>query len=124
MRPWLLLLPLAACAAEPASPTPNAWIGATELDLVTALGVPSRTYEAEGRRFLAYDETGSPAPAIVPSFGFGMGSASGGWGSGTAVGTGIGLSFGPYGGYGPCTTSFEIANGFVVAASRQPPGCR
>jgi hypothetical protein len=122
-RVLLLPLLLAACAQAPTAPTPTVWIGRSELDLVTALGVPSRVYEAEGRRILTYDAPGAPAPAVVPSFGLGVGRSSGGWGSATGIGTGVGLSFGPFGGAGPCSTSFEIQESRVVTATRQGPGC-
>jgi hypothetical protein len=124
MRRWLPFLALLAACAEPApAPTPTVWIGRSELDLVTALGVPSRVHEAEGRRFLAYDEAGVPAPAVVPSIGIGGFRSSGGWGSASGIGTGVGLSFGNFGAPGPCTTSFEIREGRVIGATRQGPGC-
>ena len=120
---WLPLLTLAACAQAPAAPDPTIWIGRSEADLVAALGVPSRSYEAEGRRFIAYETAGgSSAPAVVPSIGFGVGSFGGGRGGGTAVGTGVGLSFlGGGGGYGPCVTTYELRDSLVIGATRQ--GC-
>lgn len=124
MRRVLLLLPLlAACATEPAAPLAGAWVGRSEAELVSALGVPTRVHETEGRRFLAYDGNGAQHPAVVPSIGFGVGRSSGRWGSATGFGTGLGLSFGPFGQAGPCTTSYEVQGGQVVAASRARPGC-
>jgi hypothetical protein len=123
MRRFLPLLLLAACAGQAPAPTPTAWIGRSEVELVSALGVPSRVHEAEGRRFLAYDEAPAAAPAVVPSIGIGGFRSSGGWGSASGVGTGLGLSFGPFGTTGPCTTRFEVAEGRVVGAMRQGPGC-
>jgi hypothetical protein len=121
--PLLPLALLAACASEPPAPPSGAWIGRSEAELVGALGVPTRVYEAGGSRFLAYERAGTAAPAVVPSFGFGVGRASGGWGSATGFGTGLGLSFGPFGAAGPCTTSYELRDGRVVNALRQGPGC-
>ncbi|MGG5821294.1 hypothetical protein [Falsiroseomonas sp. HW251] len=119
MRRLLVLLPLAACAAPPPAPDPNAWIGRQEGDLVATLGVPSRVYEAEGRRFLAYDVAGAPAPFLMPSIGIGGFRSSGGWGSASGIGTGLGLSFGSFGGAsGPCTTTFEVRQGIVATAGR------
>lgn len=119
MRRLLLLLPLAACAATPPAPDPAAWVGRPEGDLVAALGVPSRVYDAEGRRFLAYDAPGAPAPFIMPSIGIGGFRTSGGWGGASGFGTGLGLSFGSLGGAGgPCTTTFEVRQGVVASAGR------
>ncbi len=59
MRRLLLLLPLLliACAAEPPLETRlQPLVGRSEAELVTELGVPSGTYEAEGMRFLQYEE--------------------------------------------------------------------
>jgi hypothetical protein len=123
MRPWLLPLLLLGACAQPPAPTPTVWIGRSELDLVTALGVPSRVYEAEGRRFLAYDEPGAPGPAVLPSIGIGGFRSSSGWGSASGIGTGVGLTFGNFGAPGPCTTGFEIRDGRVIGATRQGPGC-
>jgi hypothetical protein len=123
MRRFLPLALLAACAAEqPLASQPAAWIGRSEADVVAAFGVPSRAYDAPGRRFLAYDTAGS-APLVVPSIGLGFGGGSGGWGGGSwsGVGTGIGFSFG--GAPAPCTTTFEVQEGRVVNAGRTGPGC-
>jgi hypothetical protein len=118
----LATLLLAACTTAPPGPPPAAWIGHSEAELVAALGVPTRFYDAPGgRRFLAYDSTGS-APVVVPSFGLGFGGGSGGWGSWSGVGTGIGLSFGS--GAAPCTTTYEVQAGRVVTAGSVGPGCR
>jgi hypothetical protein len=123
MRRLLLLLPLAACAQQPPAPLPAAWVGRSEAELVAELGVPSRVHEADGRRFLAYDGNGAAYPLVWPSIGFGVGSVSGGWGHATGVGTGVGLSLGPFGQTGPCTTTYEIRDGRIIAAGRSGPGC-
>lgn len=122
MRRLLPALLLAACTAPPPpGPPPVAWIGHSEAELVAALGVPTRFYDAPGgRRFLAYD-TQRSVPVVMPSFGLGFGGGSGGWGSWSGVGTGLGLSFG--GGAAPCTTTFEVQDGRVVTAGSVGPGC-
>jgi len=69
---------LGACASR----TPEAFdqrmttfIGRPEAELVAGLGVPSRSYEANGRRLLQWDFVQpSPGPAIYPSIGLGFGS--------------------------------------------------
>jgi hypothetical protein len=122
MRRLLPALLLAACTPPPPpGPPPAAWIGHSEAELVAALGVPTRFYDAPGgRRFLAYD-TQRSVPVVMPSFGLGFGSGSGGWGSWSGVGTGLGLSFG--GGAAPCTTTYEVQGGRVVTAGSAGPGC-
>ena len=59
MRRILLLLPLllAACAQGPTlEQRLSTFVGRSEGDLVAELGVPVRTYETEGRRFLQYEQ--------------------------------------------------------------------
>lgn len=124
MRPTILLLAallvLAACA--PPSPPLDA-TGLTEAELVQRLGVPVGSHEAEGRRFLTFDQPTDAAPSIRPSIGFGVGRFGGGWGGGTAFGTGIGLGFGGGGVPRACTSTFELRDGRVAGATRQGPGC-
>jgi hypothetical protein len=109
------VLALSACAY----PNPqhvaalNALIGKSETDLIRSQGVPSRTYDAGGHKFLAYSR--SRIESIPGSPGFG--------------GFGYGYGYGPYwgggwggwgGGFPPdiiqrdCETTFEIANGMVL----------
>jgi hypothetical protein len=52
----LSLLLLAACAQGPGlQERLSVWVGRSEGDLVAEFGVPVRTYEADGRRFLQYE---------------------------------------------------------------------
>lgn len=124
-----LLVPLllAACAQPGNPPGPDLttnWVGRSEADLVSTLGVPDRVHEVGGRRFLAYEaRTVTGGPVVTPSLGFGLGRFSGGWGSGTAIGTGLGLSFGGGGAPVVCGASYEVQNGQVVGQTRQGPGC-
>lgn len=124
MRRSLLLLPLLAACQQPVAPAID-WTGRSETELVASQGVPDRVYEAEGRRFLAYESrVAGSAPAVTPSIGLGVGRFSGGWGSGTALGTGLGLSFGGLGGSPqPCTITHEVREGRIVATTRQGAGC-
>jgi hypothetical protein len=52
-----MLAALAACAEQP-GPTERLapWVGRSEGDLVAAFGVPARVHEADGRRFLLFEE--------------------------------------------------------------------
>jgi hypothetical protein len=117
-----LLLLLPACAG-PTPPDPTAWIGTSEVALVSNLGVPDRVYEQDGRRVLSYDRTGSSTPLVTPSIGFGFGGFSGSGRRGTGIGTGLGLGFGGGSGLVSCTTSYEIRQGQVIGAARAGPGC-
>lgn len=110
------LLVLAACA-QPVPPLDAT--GLTEAELVQRLGVPVGSYEAEGRRFLTFEQQGGSAPGVSPSIGFGVGR----FGGGTAFGTGIGLGFGGGGAPRSCTSTFELREGRVVGATRQGTGC-
>ncbi len=120
----LPLIALAACAPQGATTITNP-VGLTEGELVGRLGVPTRSYEVEGRRFLAWDtQAAASGPTVVPSLGLGFGRFGGGWGSGTSFGTGLGLSFGGGGGgYAPCTSTYELREGRVVGFTQQGAGC-
>jgi len=101
----------------------STYVGRSELDLVSGLGVPSRVYDdPSGPRFLQYDfASPAPGPSVVPMLGFGFGS----FGSGVGVGTGLGLGFGAYGapGWLDCSVTFELRDGRVLGFSRRGEGC-
>jgi hypothetical protein len=60
----LLLLLVAACTPGPTLQQQlSTFIGRSEADLVAQLGVPVRTHEAEGRRFLQYEQRRTVAMA-------------------------------------------------------------
>ena len=121
MRPILAALVampvLAGCnASPPPSPPPVAgqMIGQNEVDLVRQMGVPTRAFEADGHRFLAYltrrvDITPGTGP-WAPFWGR--------WGGGS---------------YGPdvppevvdytCETTFEISGGKVQSFQRRGNAC-
>jgi hypothetical protein len=121
---------LGACASR----TPEAfdqrmtsYIGRPEAELVAGLGVPSRSYEAGGRRLLQWDfMQQSSGPSIYPSIGLGFGSFGFGRGGGSGVGLGTGLGLGPIGGGGTpqgCSVVFETREGTVQGFTRNGPGC-
>ena len=117
MRLCLVLLTLlAGCAsfadqraareAELAS-----YIGQSEADLVRSLGVPSRTLNTDGHRFLAYlDRRVDFVPGYSPfrpyRFGFGYGPA-----------------FPPQAIERSCETTFEIADGKVASFALRGNAC-
>src|SRR3712207_6072028 len=71
LRRLLPILPLlAACATEPPLETRlQPYVGRTEAELVGAFGVPNGTYEAEGTRFLQYEDRTSTIYPGDPYFG-------------------------------------------------------
>jgi hypothetical protein len=109
----LAVLTLAACA-DPAAVARhqarlNAHIGQSETELVRQLGVPSRSYDADGHRFLAYTATHLDIWPGGPLFGFGR--------------------FGYGGGFPPqvvqwrCDTTFELVDGHVAAWTQRGNNC-
>lgn len=96
----------------------NALVGQPETTVVRQLGVPTRTFETAGRRFLAYEEQRSSTiyndgPFFAGGFG---GFYNGGFG-------------GVYGGLPTqvvrrvCETTFEIANDRVVTWTLRGNAC-
>ncbi len=116
--PVLCAAMLAACA--PAFDRPAflaGFVGQPDTEVVRRLGVPSRTYEADGHRFLAYAEHRSE----ILSTGTGFGGFD---------------QFGAFGYFGPglgfssaevidrtCETTFEVVNGRVANWSLRGNAC-
>lgn len=94
-------------------------MGASEEDLVRRMGVPSRSYDTEGRKFLAYLERWSD-PVVTPHVGFG-----GGFGHRGFHGAGLGYGFN---GYSQtierfCETTFEVVRGKVAGYALRGSSC-
>jgi len=87
-------------------------VGMNEADLVRTLGVPSRTVEAEGRRFLAYRESRLD---IIPAAPMGFW----GWHGGLAYGGG----FPPEVVQRTCETTFELLDGRVAGFTLRGNAC-
>jgi len=102
------------------------FVNRTEAELVRELGVPNRTYEVEGSRFLAY----SRSRVDVIDGGYRPGWGAPGWG-GPGWGPGYGRrGWGGPGWYDPpvvressCETTFEVRDGRVIAWSVRGNAC-
>ncbi len=89
-----------------------ALVGLSEAELVRALGVPARTFAAENRRFLAYDEVrtdflGDDYPWRPPGFGWGWDLAA----RQTQVVQWV------------CETTFEVADQRVIGFTLRGNAC-
>jgi hypothetical protein len=115
-RVWILLCPLLAAATGCATgPTLDQrllpFVGRSEGDLVAALGVPDRTYEVEGRKFLTFEDRRSyiVAGTFYPGYAYSR--------------------FGPYlspPGYivRTCEITFAARQGRVESFTYRGDGCR
>ncbi|MDO9710986.1 hypothetical protein [Paracraurococcus lichenis] len=111
---FLTLLALAACAQEPPLEARlQPLVGRTEAELVGALGVPNATYEAEGTRFLQYEDRTS---TVYPGDPFWPGGPYRRWGA-------------PI--YSPplvinrvCSITFGVRQGRVAGFTFRGNGCR
>ena len=93
------------------------FVGVPEADLVRSFGVPARTYETGGRRFLAYTERRLD---VVPSYGgFGYGYGRFGYGGGFGYGAGFPTEVSER----VCETTFELNGGRVAAATLRGNAC-
>lgn len=109
-----LMLALAGCATGPDLATRlAATIGQGEGELVSAFGVPTRTYEADGRKFLQYEERRTQAVASDPYFARSPYSR-------------FGPVFSPYPAFvvRSCDITFTLAGGKVASFSFRGEGCR
>jgi len=87
----------------------NSMVGKPEVEVVRTYGVPNRTIDTSGHRFLAYSESRIDSFGPYPGWGYG-GFGYGGWGRwGGFYGAGWGGDVVQE----QCTTTFELANGLV-----------
>jgi hypothetical protein len=91
----------------------NEFVGRPEPEVVQQLGVPDRTYETGGVKYLAYDESRMQIVPGVPAFGAGP------W-----------WAYGAYGGGFPpelinlvCETTFAVADGVVKSYTLRGNAC-
>ncbi|MBP0491334.1 hypothetical protein [Roseomonas indoligenes] len=124
MRRALALLPmlaLTACATRPTLDERLAtFVGRSELELVSALGVPTRHYETGGEKFLQYDE--QRTVALPGGFAGGpfIGSVGRGFYGGGFYGGGfVGTTYAPV----QCDVTFALREGRVSGYSFRGQGC-
>ena len=116
------VLALSACATRPSlSGRLSAYVGRSELDLVSALGVPTRSYETGGQKFLAYEEQSTVAlPGGVAGGPF-YGPFGGPFGRGYYGGAyaGFGTTYAPV----QCDVTFGLREGRVASFTYRGQGC-
>ncbi|MFC0385397.1 hypothetical protein [Muricoccus vinaceus] len=114
----LSLLGLAGCATGPSlSDRLSSYVGRSELELVQALGVPTRSYETGGQKFVAYEEQRTVALpggfAGGPFYGpYGRGFYGGGFAS-------LGNTYVPV----QCDVTFALHEGRVASFTYRGQGC-
>lgn len=111
----LLILPiLAACTLAPDRRVVlNALMGQPETEAIRQLGVPDRSFESGGRRFLAFVDRSAES--------FGGGGFVGGYAS--RYGGFTGIDAGPSVYERVCETTLEVAQGLVAAYSLRGNAC-
>ena len=88
----------------------NLLVGKTELDVVQAMGVPTRTFDTGGVRFLAYEQSQTQVIPASPWYWYGP-------------------MPGFYGGFPPqvvtwaCDTTFSLVDGHVTGYTLRGNGC-
>ena len=114
----LSLAVLSACAVGPTiSERLSTYVGRSELDLVSALGVPTRSYETGGQKFLAYEEQRTVAlPSAYPTGFVGGPFGRGFYGGGYAA---YGTSYAPV----QCDVTFALREGRVASFTYRGQGC-
>ena len=111
--PLLLLILLGACGNQLAARQAflNQFIGHPEAGLVQQLGVPARTYETGGIKYLAYTES---RVEFIPSYS----PVAGPWWMG-----GYGSGFPPQVVNLVCETTFAVADGAVKSYTLRGNAC-
>lgn len=115
----LALLLLGACANQELAKRRaflTSMVGQSEIDLVRQMGVPTRSFDLNGERFLAYDDRRLD---YVPGFYTGppwWGPGWGGWGWGWGWAPPMVIARG-------CEATFEIRAGKVASYSLRGPEC-
>ncbi len=120
MRTALLatVLVLGACStAADRAAFLNTLVGQSQTELVRRMGVPSRSFTADGRTFLAYDEERSST--VYTGGPFFVGGFGGFRGGGFGYSAGFPTEIVPR----SCETTFEIVNDHVVTWALRGNAC-
>ena len=97
------------------------FVGQPETEVVRQLGVPSRTFDSGGHKFLAYlEQRGATAISGGP---FLFGGYGYGYGFGPRFGYGYGGAFPTYVTERTCETTFEVAGDRVVSWALRGNSC-
>ena len=91
----------------------NQFVGHPDSELVLQLGVPARTYETSGLKYLAYDESRVQIVPVLPPYGPGPWWAYGGYAGG----------FPPQVVKLTCETTFAVADGVVKSFTLRGNAC-
>ncbi|HVC59666.1 MAG TPA: hypothetical protein VND19_04785 [Acetobacteraceae bacterium] len=91
----------------------NPFVGRPDSELVRQLGVPNRSYETGGVKYLAYDESRVTFVPALPPYGLGPWWAYGGYGGG----------FPPQVVTLTCETTFAVAGGVVKSYTLRGNAC-
>ena len=112
---FFLILLLAGCVNQLAQRKAlmNQFVGRPEPELVQRLGVPTRSYETAGVKYLAYDESRVDIVPSLPPYGPGPWWDYGGYGGG----------FPPQVVNLVCETTFAVAGGVVQSYSLRGNAC-
>lgn len=124
MRRFALLLPLlaAACATGPTLDQRLAtFVGQGEGELVSNLGVPVRTYETDGRKFLQFESQRTVALLGSP-YGYGPGFGGGFYGRRGGYFGGGGFAPTTYASVN-CDVTFALRNDRVESFTYRGEGC-
>ena len=109
---------LAACATNAGfEKILDSWVGAQEIDLVRSWGPPVRSYEAGGRKFIAYESHRNVyVPGVAPTY---QTTIIGNTVHTNAVGGSPPLNIGK-----SCTTTFELEGSKVVSWTYKGNDCK
>ena len=115
----LICLVLAACGPRFDRPAfLNSLVGAPEVEVIRVLGVPSRTYQTDGHKFLSYIEQRAD---YIPGGAF-FGGYGGGF-YGPRFGYGYGGGFPPSLIQRECETTIDVVNGRMATWSLRGNAC-
>ncbi|WP_052402414.1 hypothetical protein [Muricoccus aerilatus] len=116
----LCLLTLSSCATGPnLNDRLAAYVGKSELELVSTIGVPASNYETGGQKFLKYEEQRTVAPPSGYAGPFYGGFGRGFYGRYGGFGGGFSTTYAPV----QCDVTFALREGWVSGYTYRGQGC-